>query len=106
MDTNGHTSPSSFAGAWHGVQKLPGRVETGLKTHPFTTVGVIAGVSFVGGMVLGSRVARAVLVAVAPAVAQRLLAGPVGDRLERIIGDALRSPSAMSPSASRKGGES
>lgn len=112
METNGNSSQSSFAGAWHiwhQVQELPSRVESGLKTHPLTTVTVIAGVSFVGGMVLGSRVARVLLIATAPAIAQRLLAGPLGDRLERTIGVALRSSPATSPAAStasRKGGQS
>jgi hypothetical protein len=73
------------------VRDLPARLESGLKTYPFVTAAVIAGVSFVGGMVLGSRFARAILVAASPAIVHRLLDGPVGDDLVRSIRGALRS---------------
>ena len=80
-----------------------------MKTHPFTTVAVIAGIAFVGGTVLGSRVARGLIVAVAPVVAHRLLDGPLGDELVRLVGGgaARRHPSQHSPTHhTSKGDES
>jgi hypothetical protein len=100
METNGTTSESTLFEAWHRFRDLPGQVETGLKTHPWATAASIAGVSFVGGMVLGSRVARAILVAAAPAIVHRVLDGPLGDEVLRYIRGAFRSQSATSPIAS------
>jgi hypothetical protein len=100
MDTNGTTSESSFSAAWHRMRDIPSQVESGLKTRPLATAAAIAGVSFVGGMVLGSRVARALLVAATPAIAHRLLAGPLGDDLVRYLRRVFRSESAASPAVS------
>jgi hypothetical protein len=100
MEANGATSRSAFSTALHEVGELPARLETGLKTHPFVTTATIAGVAFLGGMALGSRVVRAVLVAAAPAIMRRLLDGPLGDDLERYICGAFRRPAAASVTAS------
>lgn len=61
-----------------------------MKAHPLKTAAAIAGISFVGGTVLGSRVARAVLVAAAPTIVKRLLEGPLGDDLTRYLRSVLR----------------
>jgi hypothetical protein len=99
MEANGTVSGSLFAGL-HRVSELPAQLESGLKAHPFATAITLAGFSFLGGMVLGSRVARAVLVAAAPAIVHRLLQGPLGDDLERYIRGAFRPPAASSQTAS------
>ncbi len=98
METNGATSKSAF----RRVRGLSAELETGVKTHPFVTAAAIAGVSFVGGMLLGSRVARGVVVAVAPAIVYRLLEGPLGERLDRYVRIALGgtgAPPRAEPSA-------
>jgi hypothetical protein len=91
MNTNGTASKSSVFASLHRVRDLPAQLESGLKTHPFATAAAIAGVSFVGGVVLGSRLARAILVAVSPVIVHRLLDGPLGDDLIRSIRAAFRS---------------
>ena len=100
MDTNGTMSESSFSAAWHRVRDIPSQVESGLKARPLAAAVAIAGVAFVGGMVLGSRVARAFLVAAAPAIAHRLLVGPLGEDLAAYYRRVFRSASDASPTVS------
>jgi hypothetical protein len=99
MDTNGTTRSSVFA-ALHSLQDLPAQLESGLKTHPFATAAAIAGVSFVGGTFLGSRLGRALLVAVAPAIVYHLLNSKFGDNLVGSMRDAFRPRPVESRTAS------
>ena len=96
--SNGRTS-EVFA-ALHRAGELPAQLEGGMKAHPFQTAAVIAGVSFLGGALLGSRVARAVLVAATPALVKHLLDGPFGDDITRYVRGAIRGRTAESRSAS------
>ena len=92
MKTNGTKLEESFSSAWQRVRELPNQVETGLKTHPLTTAAALASVSFAGGMLFGSRVARAILIAATPVIVQRVLAGPLGDDLARVARRVLDTP--------------
>jgi hypothetical protein len=92
MKTNGTKLEDSFSAAWQRVRDLPEQVESGFKTHPLTTAAAIAAASFAGGILFGSRVARAVLVAATPVIVQRVLAGPLGDDLARAARRVLDSP--------------
>jgi hypothetical protein len=87
--TNGTTTDPGILSALHRLGELPGKLERELKARPYATVATVAGLSFLGGMIFGSRVARAVLVAATPVIATRLLDGPLGDDLSRYIRSAL-----------------
>jgi hypothetical protein len=94
METNGTADRSGFSAAFHRIGTLPRQLESDLRAHPFATAVTVAGVSFAVGTLLGSRVARAVLVAAIPALVQRLLNGPLGDDLLRYIRGAPGSSAA------------
>jgi hypothetical protein len=98
--TNGTTSESTVFAALHRAGELPAQLETGMKGHPLKTAAVIAGVSFVGGAIFGSRLARTVLIAATPTIVRRLLDGPLGDDITRYLRGVLggRSPEARPPS--------
>jgi len=91
---NGTTIGSGVSAAFHRMAELPGKVESELKTHPLAAGLAIAGLSFVGGMIFGSRTARAIFVAATPVIATRLLDGPLGDDLTRYVRSVFRAPGA------------
>jgi hypothetical protein len=98
--SNGTTSESSVFAALRGASEIPGRIESGMKAHPLKTAAAVAGLSFVGGAVFGSRLARAVFVAAAPTIVKRLLDGPLGDDLTRYLRGAIRGRTPDAQAAS------
>lgn len=100
--TNGTTTGSSVSAAFHRMAELPGKVESEIKTHPFAAGLAICGLSFLGGMIFGSRTARAIVVAATPVIATRLLDGPLGDDLARYVRSAFRAPAGTLQTHSEK----
>ncbi len=86
--------------ALHRAGELPAQLENGIKAHPLTTAAIVAGVSFAGGAIFGSRVGRAIVIAATPAIVKRLLDGPLGDDITRYIRGAIRGRTAESRTAS------
>lgn len=74
------------------TSSLPGRLEASLRARPLATAAAVAGVAFVAGTIAGSRVARTVFVAAAPALVRRLLDGPLGEDLDAYVRSAFRKP--------------
>jgi hypothetical protein len=99
--TNGATTKTSgFLAALHRVAELPGQFERELKARPFGAVAAVAGLSFLAGMIFGSRTARAMIVAATPVIVTRLLDGPLGEDLSRYARSALRSRPGTTQAAS------
>ena len=65
--------------------ELPGKLEREMRARPLAASAVVAGVAFAAGTVIGSRFLRALVVATAPALARRVLEGPLGERLDSFL---------------------
>lgn len=96
---NGTTTEGLFA-SLHWIGDLPAKVAVGARTHPLKTAATIAGVSFLGGAIFGSRVARAIFVAATPVLLNHLLDGPLGEDLSRYLRGAIRGRPGVRPASS------
>jgi hypothetical protein len=68
---------------------LPRRLMRDIEAHPEATLATIGGASFVAGMVLGSRIGRAILAAMIPSGIQYLFASELGPRLVAYVEDLI-----------------
>jgi hypothetical protein len=98
--TNGTPTGAGVFAAFHRMAELPGKLEGELRLHPFAATAAIAGLAFIGGMIFGSRTARAMIVAATPVIATRLLDGPLGDDLTRYVRSAFSARPVASQTAS------
>jgi hypothetical protein len=87
---NGHAATDELEDLDRLLGQLPQRVRREVATHPGTVLASVAGVAFLGGAVLGSRLGRAILAAAIPAVIERVIATELGPRLLRLAATAWR----------------
>ena len=80
------------------ARKVPSKLRRRLAEKPEATLAAVAGLSFLAGVTLGSRLARAVVSAAIPIALERLIAGELGPRLMRYATE-LWSEAAGAPRA-------
>jgi hypothetical protein len=68
-----HGAPVSLEGVVRSARKLPQRLQHELDDRPAVVVAAVAGAAFVAGGIFGSRLGRAVLVALLPVGLEYLL---------------------------------
>ncbi|HLK37351.1 MAG TPA: hypothetical protein VKU41_11405 [Polyangiaceae bacterium] len=73
----------------YAAHQARSRVTHELDEHPTAVLAAVAGVSFVAGAVLGSRLGRAILVAVVPAGMSYAMRRGVGKDVREWLADAL-----------------
>jgi hypothetical protein len=70
---------------------LPSRLHRAVETDPAAVLAVVGGASFLAGMVLGTRVGRAVLAAAIPIGLQQLVATKIAPWIRTYVDDRTRA---------------
>lgn len=90
---NGHSAgegrSTPLEDAVRTARSLPSRAREKMRDSPYATLAAVAGGSFLLGTLLGSRVVRAMLLAVGPYVAVQLIGGEVGEKARRYAADLV-----------------
>jgi hypothetical protein len=85
--TNGHSTAKNLDELRRLGRTLPRKVRHEMAERPQLVLAAVAGVSFLAGATLGSRLGRLVLSAAIPIALERLVAGQLGPRLTKYAED-------------------
>jgi len=96
---NGHEKKAALSGDRQHLKdlvrvtkELARRAQEGMRERPQTTLAAVAGVSFVLGTLLGTRLIRAALYAAAPYVAVQIMKGELGEKVLSYASNLIRDP--------------
>jgi hypothetical protein len=90
--TNGHPTAKNLDELRRLGKTLPRKVRREMAERPELVLAAVAGVSFLAGATLGSRLGRAVLGAAIPIALERLVTGQLVPRLTKYAEDLWSEP--------------
>jgi hypothetical protein len=90
---NAEPEASTLGDVWEFVRRLPGTVQSGIRTNPVAVVAGVGATAFVVGALCGSRVGRVLMTSLAGYGLRRLIEGPVAREVARYAGDVLKHSS-------------
>jgi len=97
VEERGNGKRGAFQDALHVARQLPKRAQQGMREQPEATLAVVAGASFTLGVLLGSRVVRAVALAALPVIATQLIRGAPAERIQEYAARLVRNALGKEP---------